>query len=216
MHKLLFPSLKGTWGYVNFGEESLSLRKEKSNPLLMPTACGKWVQALHKKYSIDYSYGGYMEDRSNLWRGHYMLPGYTWHLGIDYTVPIGTPVVLPFDAVLVRSIVDTDQDGGWGGKTFFKLDNHIIIFAHMDRIATRLGQCKAGDIIGFIADELNNGGWFPHLHVQAVRSADPLLDPLEVDGYDRLRTGIEHDFPRPDTLMDETWQNQQNLDAAAE
>lgn len=152
---------------------------------------------VHERLGIEFSYGGYLEDRSFLMRDHYQKVGWTWHLGIDYTVPAGTPVHIPMGATLASFTVDKDQDGGWGGKAVFKAQDHFLIFGHLNKITPKHSY-EAGDLIGTIAPFESNGGWFPHLHVQAVRS---YLNPHEVDGYARLYEGIDLDFPRPDLLI---------------
>lgn len=194
LHKFLFPSLADRrWGYVNFGEESRLLDED---PKISDSEESlHWVNRLHARLGIEFSFGGYMEDRSFLMRNNYQKPGETWHLGIDYTVPVGTQVYLPMDATLESSIIDPDQNGGWGGKLIFRTARHFLIFGHMGNLVTETKGYKAGDAIGVIAPFDRNGGWFPHLHVQAV--ADH-LDPEAVDGYGALYAGIDKDFPRPE------------------
>jgi len=195
LHHLLFPELKDrSWGYVNFNEEALAI--EDDPKILDPEESGHWVEKLHKSRKIDYSYGGYFEDRAFLMRGHYQKPGETWHFGIDYTVPVGAPVYLPWDADLMFMTHDPDQHGGWGGKMIFRLrNNHFAIFAHLAKSDAGREDCRKGDFVGSIGDISCNGGWFPHLHLQIVA---PHLDPNVVDGYGRLYDGVEKDFPRPE------------------
>jgi hypothetical protein len=197
IHKLLFPTLKDRrWGYVNFGEESRSSWARGVS--------GHRAAMVHSRLGIEFSFGGYMEDRSSIIS--YQKPGETWHLGIDYTVPAGTPVHLPVDAELHSFVVDTDQDGGWGGKAIFKTAKSLLIFGHLDGAgfitgAHKLGlRHKAGDFIATIADFDKNGGWIPHLHLQAV--ADRWASSAaSVDGYSGLYDGIDKDFPRPDLVI---------------
>lgn len=201
LHELLFPSLKNQrWGYINFGEESFAV-KGNPNPLLTPEAQTEWVQRLHARNNIEFSYGGYLEDRSNLWRGHYMAPGATWHLGIDYNVPAGTPIHLPCNAPLIASVADKDQNGGWGGKLIFKRLDKFLIFGHLAHksMASKVGfNFVAGDLIGHIGESSENGNWFPHLHLQVVAGRN---EPREVDGYSKLYSGMESDYPRPDRVL---------------
>ncbi len=197
IHQLLFPTLKDkSWGYVNFGEES---RIYKSDPEISP----HWVQRVHESRSIEFSYGGYMEDRSFLMRGQYQKPGETWHLGIDYTVPAGTPVHLPCDGRLHIAMIDQDQNGGWGGKLIFRTSNCYLIIGHLDKIVSEIRAYKAGEKIAEIADFSNNGGWFPHLHIQTVPLVHYLGNLGMVDGYSKLYDGIDRDFPRPDLMIRE-------------
>lgn len=170
------------------------------NPMLDPDFCAKFIESVHSGHGIDCSYGGWLEDRSRLWSGHYMKPGATWHLGIDYNVPAGTEVCMPYDAgELWHSIVDGDQDGGWGGKMIFRVGAVNVIFGHLRDIQYKFREYKRGEVIGRIAETDFNGGWASHLHVQAMRRAEGLY-PQSVDGYGSLYAGIENDFPRPDML----------------
>ena len=204
MKNLLFPTLIGTWGYIDFGREALLEQATNSlvpenNPFLDPDYCKDWVRQLHKRDGIDFSSGGYLEDRSFLWRGHYMKHGHMWHLGTDYNVPAGTPVALPCPGVLLSSKVDPDQNGGWGGKLIFLLKRERVwrcmIFGHLDKIVNEVREYKAGEIIGEVAEKEKNGNWFPHLHIQSVGSNK---NPELVDGYGPIYAEIGIDFPRPE------------------
>lgn len=196
LYQLLFPTLKDRrWGYVNFGEEAFVYKAD-------PELSYDWIFKIYQSMNIEFSYGGYMEDRSFLMRNQYQKPGETWHLGIDFTVPAGTPVHLPVDAVLRSSCVDPDQNGGWGGKAIFETRLGYLILGHLNEIEPK-NEYKAGDLIGTIAEFDKNGGWFPHLHVQAVSLRYTQSDPEVIDGYSSLYTGIEKDCPRPDCFIQE-------------
>lgn len=193
LHELLFPSLKDRrWGYVNFGEESYAMERRLRG--------GRWVESVHHNHGIEFSYGGYLEDRNNLWSGSYLKPGCAWHLGVDYAVPTDTYVHLPVDAQLVRAIMDPDQDGGWGGQVIVQVGGDAgtkVIFGHLKSLCPR-PHMKAGEVIGQIAPREGNGNWEPHLHVQLVSD---WLDATTVDGYSHLYEGIDKDFPRPESLL---------------
>ena len=150
--KLLFPDLKGKWGYLNLNEEARNITAEP-NPLLDPIFATEWVQMLQNKSHIDYSHGGFLEDRSVLWRGHYQPKGYAVHLGVDFNVPCYSMVHLPVDAELIFYKVDADQNGGWGGQLIFKRrTGQYITFGHLKDIETNIGKhYKTGSVIGKIA-----------------------------------------------------------------
>jgi hypothetical protein len=206
LHHRLFPGLQqAVWTYINLGELSRELPMHEKNPLLDPEKFKMWLRAQHDKLcslnsrATTYSYGGYLEDRSRLWRGHYMKPGCAWHLGIDFNVPTYTPVHMPTHGELISATHDPDQNGGWGGKIIFRLDDgNYLILAHLRlREYYETGsRYPVGHQIGFIADPQHNGCWHPHLHVQIVHKD---MDPNTVDGYGALYVGVEYDFPRPDT-----------------
>lgn len=203
MHKLLFPELEDSWKYLNLGELAKEVVSD-NNPLLNPENCAIWVEEVHVKNNTKYSYGGYLEDRSILWKGHYHKPGHAIHLGIDYNVPAGTLVHMPCDGLLIYSNLDEDQNGGWGGKLIFDTEDKncpFLILGHLSDIPTIGKIFKKGDVVGKIANYPYNGNWFPHLHVQTASCFKINgVDVTSVDGYSNLYEGIEKDFPNPELL----------------
>lgn len=200
LHSFLFPSLKtARWGYLNLAEEHRrsGFRKDGQNLLLDPGVCDDWIRQLHQERRIDYSHGGYLEDRSLLWQGSYIKPDEGWHLGIDYNVPEGTAVCLPISAKLMLSSVDPDKRWGWGGKLVFEAKGMFLILGHLrEMVAETEHIYERGSEVGVIASPLSNGGWYPHLHVQIAGRLD-----LSLDGYGQIYQGIEEDFPRPDAIL---------------
>lgn len=202
---MIFPFLKNK----NFGYVNLNLEAEKwiagnkfklgKNPLLDPAVCQLMVNDVNKKYGLDFSYGGWMEDRSFLWRGHYLDEKKTYiHLGIDMNVLAGTEVAVNFDAIAVKTDNDYPEDGGWGTRVILKHGKKpvYLIFAHLDQNV----QCKAGDflkagqIFAMVGKPPSNGNWFEHMHLQAIQEdyynkleKNNLWD--ELDGY-----GAEEDI----------------------
>lgn len=199
-----FPQLLGTWGYINLDEIARDLAPlldplcaQPHNPFLDPEYCEGWKKFIHKMKGLDYSWGGYLEDRAVVWAGHYQQPGHTLHVGVDLYVPTDTDVCCPVKAKLVYSTVDLDREGGWGGRMVFEYKDEHIILAHLKGMRTGIGAtCLPGSIIARIAEPELNGGWSPHLHVQRVMGRT-LKEVLEVDGYLKPYVGIEKDFPDP-------------------
>lgn len=200
-----FPDLWGEeWGYVNVNEiatdlcELLGIKADDPNPFLDSDTVDKWMGFIHKQKEIQYSWGGYLEDRSILWRGHYHKPGEVIHLGIDINVPEGTPVRMPGWGVLKHSFMDPDQNGGWGGKLIFEMTSDVgqgnyMVLGHLREIPKDIGtKYSPGEQVGVVGGAHENGGWGPHLHVQLCREFNP-----DVDGYGPLYDGIEKDFPDP-------------------
>src|SRR3989338_8183954 len=97
MHQRLFPTLSGKWGEIQIDAESHYTDKDLSQPHVFQ----EWIAQLMKERGIDYAYGGFLEDRAHIWRNLYHgRTGDTIHLGMDYTVPQGTPVALPFSGTI--------------------------------------------------------------------------------------------------------------------
>jgi hypothetical protein len=186
----LFPQLdKAVWGELNLNTQALRtcVETEERNILLDPRICQKWLELVHLLNGVDYSFGGYLESRSFLWRGHYHKPDSFIHLGIDYNVPAGTVVRWPYVSEVVDSWHDPDQDGGWGGRIILRyaaMDSANPVSSVVHERFTIIGHlepesmAKKGDIIrpkdsdrhfiGVVGEPNVNGNWFPHLHVQGI------------------------------------------------
>lgn len=197
---MVFPTLKQVkFGYVNLNLEAIDYLKHKNestennicnnavsysthpaaatepkkNPLIDPDKCQLMVEATHKKYNLDFSYGGWMEDRSVLWKDSYLEEKQAFiHLGIDLNVPPGTEVAVDFDAVVEKIDSDYPEEGGWGTRVIFKhaTEPVYIIYAHLDPELSikEDDEVHAGQIFAKVGKAPYNGGWFPHLHVQVV------------------------------------------------
>jgi murein DD-endopeptidase MepM/ murein hydrolase activator NlpD len=185
--KRTFPELKGKGGKINFNQESKKISLDFTNPLV----CEKWIDSIHKSKGIKYSYGGFLEDRSNFFKEHYNKKDKLFiHLGVDYVVPEGTKVFLTEEAVVKDIMFDRDQNGGWGKRVAFSIrDNSAyLLYGHLKKeIRLKVGQkCKPGVLIGFVGNLKENGGWFPHLHVQLMTKNFLSLnknDFKKIDGY---------------------------------
>jgi hypothetical protein len=212
----MFPSLAGKWGLVDLNECVKSLRGAEptgENPLLDPANQAAFLRQLHTANNWDYSYGGYLEDRSILWRGHYHDPSKMIHLGIDFNVPECTEVCLPYLGKPVLRTFDRDQNGGWGGRMdfysekfftpnigFYFILGHLDPESMIDLTDSYLG--KGVVTIGKVGTSNVNGGWAPHLHLQIVSKAEyeSYADPMQIDGYgggEDLRVR----FPDPESLV---------------
>jgi len=177
----IFPNLKeGKWVKVNLNEESKSTILD----LTKPRTCRLWVDSVTFNKGAQYSYGGFLEDRSHLWRKHYMKETKAFtHLGIDYNVQADTLVALPAAGTVRHVMHDPDMEGGWGGRILWQLleSKNYLIYGHLKKeINLKIGQiCERGDIVGTVGNNLDNGNWFPHLHVQ-------LMDQQFIDSHDNF------------------------------
>ncbi len=193
---MIFPNLKNkTFGYVNLNTEAeLWMQTKKPTPskeaLLDPNVSDEMVNDVHKKYGLDFSYGGWMEDRSFLWKGTYLEPLNTYiHLGIDVNAPAGTDICAGFDAEVVRIDDDYPEEGGWGPRIIVKHQNEPIymIYAHLDKeINCKVGdKLKDGQIFAKVGKPPFNGNWFPHLHLQTI-AQEYYLELEKGDLWDEL------------------------------
>jgi murein DD-endopeptidase MepM/ murein hydrolase activator NlpD len=203
----IFPDLAGAkWAEVHLDALSQKDFNGESNPLIDPQQCDDWVKSIAKRQGVDYTYGGYLEDRSHLWRKHYLPPGPQLHLGADYNVPAGIKVAVLADAEVVYIGHDCSF-GGWGGLIVFRFNKppytgaDYLYYGHLawDGLPSVGQKVKAGDIVGRIGKPHENGMWFPHIHVQMVSERQMKKaggDPLKVDGY-MLAPVPKEDFPDP-------------------
>jgi len=198
----LFPGLGGTaFCEVNLDEEARRWRALHpelfaggANPLLDPAICQTLLDDLHARLGIEWSYGGYLENRRRLWQGSYLeRTGDFVHLGIDFHVPQGTPVAAPRAGAVVLVDHDHDRDGGWGQRVFLKLDGEppddpLFIFAHLQGADVKPGTpLPRGTAFAEVGGPPDNGNWAAHLHVQTIAS-DRLVEVFierfaELDGY---------------------------------
>lgn len=197
----LFKGVNLSWTSVrlNLLATTQFPQMEGENPLLDPKNCEKWIEKLTKVYRVGALYGGYMENRSHLWRGSYLTnPEKSFHLGVDvnYMVPM-TPVVCPVDFKIEEIYNDADQQGGWGDRITVKVAEGYLVFAHLlAKHSLQQGATyPAGTELGFLAPPEQNGGWFTHLHIQGLQNLGLLKN---LDGYGERN---EYLYPNPLRLL---------------
>lgn len=193
-----FNPRKNDWRAVNLELEARAMFNTNlpSSPLIDSEFCEAWIKRI--SYG-DCTYGGYMEDREFLWRGSYLKPTHSTHLGIDFNIGDSHSVYCPV-AFLVRELYnDNDPKGGWGGRVLVETKRGLVIFAHID-IDVEVGEkYPPGHMLGWVSESSSNGGWFPHLHVQGVSDIKQMEH--KIDGYSNFYKGIEKDWPNPLPLL---------------
>lgn len=194
---MFFPHLADkTWVYTNLDAHAEMLPSVNGvNTLLDPEIQDQWVQQLTSKLGADHLWGGYLENRNHLLRGHYMKEGEHWHVGLDLWVPAGNPLCAGLDAELVHSEMDPDFNGGWGGKLIFKVNNLYYILGHLDKIVTEKRHYLATEQVAIIGNHPINGNFAPHLHLQCCSNLD-----IVVDGYHPWNENLRTRFPHPKVL----------------
>jgi 4-aminobutyrate aminotransferase-like enzyme/Ser/Thr protein kinase RdoA (MazF antagonist) len=123
--------------------------------------------------------GGYLEPRALYTSEAYDRMGNsgkesrTVHLGIDFWVPVGTPVHALFDGEVVYAVHDKG-DKEYGGLIILKHREEDLEFYSLyghQTLASVKGwnpgdRISLGEEISRIADYPENGNWAPHLHFQ--------------------------------------------------
>lgn len=197
---MLFPELDVTrFALVNLNDEAKEWLGQRSvaevNPLLDPMVCQAFINDCHLRLGVDFSYGGWLEDRRVIWRGSYLDDDCRYiHLGVDFNVPAGTSIMSDKMYTVIRIDSDYPEEFGWGTRVFLQEPSAdvIMIFAHLDPSPfLRVGiVIQPGDLLGSIGMAPSNGHWFSHLHVQVIDAEHytKLLnnDLRDLDGYGRI------------------------------
>jgi murein DD-endopeptidase MepM/ murein hydrolase activator NlpD len=148
-------------------------------------------------------------------RGVYTQPLFggvrSLHVGVDLGGPAGTPVHAWADGV-VRYVGVNAAPGDYGptvvtehsldGRPLFVLHGHL---SGASLACSPVGRVvRAGDVIGWLGEPHENGGWPPHVHVQ-LSWEDPLradmpgvVDPAE-------RDAALARFPDPRRVLGPLW-----------
>src|SRR5262245_45485040 len=72
----IFPGWEAkTAGYVNLNDCAVRARFQPArSQFLIPHLTDRMLAYAHRKMGVDYSLGGYLEDRRDVWRGSYLNP----------------------------------------------------------------------------------------------------------------------------------------------
>jgi murein DD-endopeptidase MepM/ murein hydrolase activator NlpD len=101
------------------------------------------------------------------------------HTGVDFAVPIGTPVL----AVADGTIVNANWGKAYGNQVIQKVADGYVIYAHLNKARVKPGMVvKKGQIVGESGNSGNSTG--PHLHLELrdnIRwSAGKAKDPKDL------------------------------------
>jgi len=136
----------------------------------------------HWQAPTPFTIGRYNEKRVGVYTQPLFRGNRDNHIGIDIGGPVGTPVHAFYEGEIYR-LGDNANAGDYGATIVTRhLLNGVEIYAlhgHLSRksLDKKPGQAIAyGEIIGWLGDETENGGWPPHVHFQlslvAPESAD--------------------------------------------
>ncbi len=131
----------------------------------------------NRKRRSPYGIGRYNERRPGMYQTDLFKSGHDdvrdIHVGIDIAAPVGTPVHAFYDGrIYMTGINPAPGDYGGtiitehdlGGRLIWALHGHL---SHASVRAREAGESfKAGDVIGWVGDTDENGGWNPHVHFQ--------------------------------------------------
>lgn len=167
----------------------------KVSPFLTPEVMQGAIDEHHTRHGWRWSWGGYGENRTQLWRGSYLscLPGEFLHAGIDMNLPAKSPVLCTRGGIIRVVGDDRDTQGGWGPFVVVETqkDNkkEFVLYGHLGEVLVQPYQrVEPGSMIARTGTPPQNGGWWSHLHIQKIEGQfflksqqQGLLDVL--DGY---------------------------------
>jgi murein DD-endopeptidase MepM/ murein hydrolase activator NlpD len=170
-------------------------QREQPSPFLTPDTMQRALDGYHTRHGLLWSYGGYLENRTELWRGSYLscLPGEFLHAGIDINLPAKSPVVCTRGGIVRVVGHDCDTQGGWGPYVVVETHRNGVkefaLYAHLGGVSVHKGEkLEPFAVIGETGAPPQTGGWWSHLHIQLIEERyfmwchqQGLMDVL--DGY---------------------------------
>ena len=132
---------------------------------------------------LEYSIGRYDENRKGLYESELFEGKRTHHVGIDIGGPVGTPIYAFYNGTIFDKKY-LPAEGDYGNVIImeheFNCTKLWALYGHLS--SESLETFKIGDIvekgqlIGWLGDKNENGGWEPHVHFQLS-----LEEPLNCD-----------------------------------
>ncbi len=158
----------------------------------------KFLNYVSRKYNNKKTFGGFLENRASLIGFlEESCDKHMIHLGIDINnIDPGTDIRVPCDVEVVHVFRDNSKINGWGGRLIMKMKEpyencKYLLYGHLahetHELLPRVGDVlQTGEVIAQLGDPQENGGWFPHLHVQCITEKfyNEYKENLEeLDGY---------------------------------
>jgi peptidoglycan LD-endopeptidase LytH len=129
------------------------------------------------------------------------------HVGIDIGAPIGTPVHA-FEEGEVFLFACNSAPGDYGytlitrhlvqNETLFALHGHLSAKSVDGKAPGQ--QIRRGEVIAWIGDKQENGGWNPHLHFQLSRVEPLVCDMPGVVSEEQLEDALRI-YPDPRLVL---------------
>ena len=110
--------------------------------------------------------------------GKMLKPGIkkrTFHTGIDFVAPLGTPVLATADG---KVLVSKSNKSGYGKHIIIQHDDEFkTLYSHLSELKVKVGdEIKIGDVIGLVGSTGTSTG--PHLHYEVIKDGKK-VDPVE-------------------------------------
>ena len=122
---------------------------------------------------FEYDIGRYDELRPGMYSTELFSDGRFLHIGIDIGAPVGTPC-MAFDQGVISHFGYNPADGDYG---YVIITKHLVdkkpiwaLYGHLSAKSIKgkkIGQnISRGEVICWMGDKHENGGWESHLHFQ--------------------------------------------------
>jgi peptidoglycan LD-endopeptidase LytH len=126
------------------------------------------------------------------------------HMGVDISGPVGTPIYSFADGEILKFAYNgADGDYGYTLLSKHKVDGRdlFVLWGHLQKKSVenkKVGQLiKRGEVIAWIGDKHENGGWNPHLHFQLSYEEPAVCDmPGVVSAEDLPAALLKYPDPR--------------------
>lgn len=176
-------------------------------------------RSLPWQHPFKYTIGRYDETRPGMYEAALFEQKRNHHVGIDIGAPVGTPIYA-FAEGEIFMFDNNAEEGSYGPTLITKhtlslpsaigvketseIETIWVLYGHLRKDVLDMwthGQSFGrGDVLAFIGDEHENGGWPPHVHVQISRNEPRVCDlPGVVALEDREKALLN--FPDPRLIL---------------
>ncbi len=131
------------------------------------------------------------------------------HLGVDITLKPNTPIYAPLNG-RIHSFQNNDKPFDYGPTIILEhdLDDNIqfyTLYGHLSAISLEnltVGQMIGqGQVVGYIGNKSENGGWNPHLHFQIISDMENLKGDYPGVASKRDSVAMLHKCPDPQFIL---------------
>ena len=192
------------------GRDMIDWRTEDYHPVVYLPAEYEVRDFTNGEYSpseYEFDIGRYDELRPGMYSTELFSDGRFLHVGSDIGAPVGTPC-MAFDDGEISHFGYNPDDGDYGHVVITK---HIIdgrsvwaLYGHLNSKSIEnkeIGQkISKGEVICWMGDKHENGGWESHLHFQLSLKEPETHDMPGVVSPDNRDQALE-DYPDPRLVL---------------
>lgn len=151
--------------------------------------------------------GKYNEVRQGMYTTELFAGNRNIHMGIDIAAPVGTPIMSFFEGEIFLFAYNA-APGDYGHTIITKHDldgcEVYALYGHLNEASTKnkvIGQkISTGEVIAWVGDKHENGGWNPHLHFQLSLEKPEVCDMPGAVSQENLATALKI-YPDPQRVL---------------